>query len=1637
MLSTAALAVVAGGVMACPETPGPTCNAGAAPASQPLGVSANIGVGNPINVINGNKYQREEDMAALPGVMGLELVRHYNSGHSAPGSWTGRIGRGWRLSYETRLVATPRAIEVLQADGASVSFVRDALKPSVATTDNPARGVITVRRGGRGDEYLWRWADGRELSFNHLGQLVQIKAATGEMTSLLYDPRGPLMRVTDPQGRSLQLHYLDREGVARNDRYRGVQSIDTPVGRFTYGYGSTPPKDSVLGARDLLANLVRVGYPAAGQGRQYHYEDRLHPTFLTGISIDDRAGSRRYATFGYNAAGKGILSVHAGGVDQVMLAYDRPGLTTITNSLGQKTTYRYAGVAGDFRLIEVRGAGCALCGTPNQRYRYDQSGRLVETIQLDASGVAIEGSLNALDDQGRTTRRSRVVYRHGKAGAPQLQARYEYLGSASVPYLIARPSVAAGKEVVTRIAFDGSQRPVSSTDAGFIPGYDGNAVLAISRTTSYRYNARGQLAHIDGPLPNAPGKATPGNSDITEAEYDAVTGLLSRSVAVGGVVTQVLERDAALRPLRVRTDDSDTAQTVVVQRNWRGQPDQVTVEALRLGPSASRTPPLRRVWHYRYDSEGRLTQVTAPGDLSTAFRYDVNGQMVERILADGSRLPVTPVTSAMPQAQLASAKPDYTALGQVAKLTNGLGVDTEFDYDDNGWVALSVAAANTPAAARSRFDYDRQGHLTRYVDPNGVATRRIYDDFGNKIMEANPDRGVTLFRYDAGGRLLARLDPQGAVLRYTYDAAGRLTAAGTDQVPTLVQYRYAGRRLSEVITTADGQAAHVTERVSYEANALGQPTSESRWLAAEPQGGVSMPSAGLSFVTRTDYDDSGRMLRQTLPDGHRLHYRYTPAGQPGAGMLTSMLFDDQLLVSEIAQTQQGGVTGYLMGNGIRQRIVLDPQQRIASLQALAEQPLGGRGWSRWFGQAPAAVSVAPLLYQQSNHYDAAGRLVRIERAGRGAAQRQARYAYDQLDRLLSITEADGASVQWRYDRGGNRTAQTLAPAAGAASTQDYRYVSGTNRLSAIDGGSAAEADAAAHGVPGGAAEPAQLYRAAWLYHGSGIPLAQMMLARTGAGAAALRAGARRIEYGSGGRPLAVYDGMQWVARYRYNSQGERIARSVWHGGKSSTVYSLFREQRLAAETDEQGRVTAHYIYLGGKAIAKVEMTPANGLLQRFWRGLSTLGGLRAADPAGQATPQIYAIHSDHLGAPQLVTDSRQQVVWQADTTPYGLAHVRYAAAREDGTSFELTLRLPGQVYDSATGLHYNYARDYDPQTGRYTTPDPLGLDGGVNPYAYADSNPLSNVDPLGLYQIDVHYYTTFFLAVAGGVDKEVARRIALATQYIDDNEVTRPMKPINTPWDYVDSVFVNKPALLRYHFVMAGYEPDRTTLEAAAHLLTGHDLQSYIDRRIVNPSSPQLSRLLNASQFAKTDPNANCNSSIQLFGEYLHTFEDSFAHRDQENQPYDATQLMLGIGHGAGGENPDYTYNHFSASLLGFGWWNNNAARTLEMEKEVFQKIKAYSSPKNQQYSWSAVAYTLTTFNEFQAHDSSANFDDKIAILNNGLKTLGYAGIDLSEGGAHGYKAEDGAANRSQALNSLKPADYIGTILPQGAAPLP
>ena len=124
-------------------------------------------------------------------------------------------------------------------------------------------------------------------------------------------------------------------------------------------------------------------------------------------------------------------------------------------------------------------------------------------------------------------------------------------------------------------------------------------------------------------------------------------------------------------------------------------------------------------------------------------------------------------------------------------------------------------------------------------------------------------------------------------------------------------------------------------------------------------------------------------------------------------------------------------------------------------------------------------------------------------------------------------------------------------------------------------------------------------------------------------------------------------------------------------------------------------------------------------------------------PVGIIKPEgVYRIYADQIDTPRLITDDTNRPVWQWDAKPFGDSQ-----PNEDldgnGTPFHYNLRFPGQYYDAETKTHYNFNRDYEPETGRYVQSDPVGLQGGLNSFSYTDSNPIMKTDPSGLEGLDV------------------------------------------------------------------------------------------------------------------------------------------------------------------------------------------------------------------------------------------------------------------------------------------------------------
>ncbi len=170
-------------------------------------------IGNPVNLITGNKYQNEKDLA-IPGSQ-LTWQRHYNSANAA---YNFGLGRGWTGTYQTSLASiNAKGAAILQSNGRRIEFraIADSTSADGETINSwhastPSDGRLHVD----GTYIVWSLPDGRSLRFK--GQfLVRIDFPGSQFLTLLYNDKR-LVKVSDQDNRTLQFdYYPDSQPLSR------------------------------------------------------------------------------------------------------------------------------------------------------------------------------------------------------------------------------------------------------------------------------------------------------------------------------------------------------------------------------------------------------------------------------------------------------------------------------------------------------------------------------------------------------------------------------------------------------------------------------------------------------------------------------------------------------------------------------------------------------------------------------------------------------------------------------------------------------------------------------------------------------------------------------------------------------------------------------------------------------------------------------------------------------------------------------------------------------------------------------------------------------------------------------------------------------------------------------------------------------------------------------------------------------------------------------------------------------------------------------------------------------------------------------------------------------------------------------
>jgi RHS repeat-associated protein len=176
--------------------------------------------------------------------------------------------------------------------------------------------------------------------------------------------------------------------------------------------------------------------------------------------------------------------------------------------------------------------------------------------------------------------------------------------------------------------------------------------------------------------------------------------------------------------------------------------------------------------------------------------------------------------------------------------------------------------------------------------------------------------------------------------------------------------------------------------------------------------------------------------------------------------------------------------------------------------------------------------------------------------------------------------------------------------------------------------------------------------------------------------------------------------------------------------------TLYKINALEQRIEKQGAGantpsgTRQFVYDEmGHLIGEYDPVSGSPMIEHVW--------LWGAPVATIKNSTVYYVYPDHLGTPRAITNASNQTVWYWNyNEPFGKTE---ANENPSGAgTFSYNLRFPGQYFDSETGLHYNWHRDYNPEIGKYAQSDPAGLRGGLNTFWYVGNNPARYFDYYGL-----------------------------------------------------------------------------------------------------------------------------------------------------------------------------------------------------------------------------------------------------------------------------------------------------------------
>ncbi len=717
----------------------------------------------------------------------------------------------------------------------------------------------------------------------------------------------------------------------------------------------------------------------------------------------------------------------------------------------------------------------------------------------------------------------------------------------------------------------------------------------------------------------------------------------------------------------------------------------------RVSTSSAITPTVERY----YDMLGRLVQQdTESFDGSTDSRREYNYDTAGRLYLEtapyfaGEYKPLNiyeyDIRNRVVRIQKAGDGEIRTSYSPLAA-SNQVQVTVEEDVHD-------AVGAFQETQAKSSF-YNLMGDLVKTVDAEGsseeVATTFEYDGMGlvqSVLVNGDPDTEST-FVYDVAGNRTGLTDPNLGAVTTVYDALGQLVGQ-SDNKGQMISYQYdkLGRLLEQ--TDADGVAGWEYDP----AGAIGQLASRSyteggsqvfqedfSYTGGKLSGTTTSLLAGgesRSYQHGYGYDGNGRLSYVAYPSGIEAHYQYNSQGylyeitdgtNPLKTFNTVNAFGD--VEEEVYGNSVVSNRSYNADTGHLESIATAGASQIQDNQYL---------WRSNGTLESRLVNDGAVSKRESFSYDALNRLVSAQTALDGAVQRTLTTQYDKLGNILAKTSShpgDTNVTGYQYGQGGSAGPNAVSQAAIGGVAHDLYY----DANGAITYYDAASGDDK------------------WItWNARQLPTEITV----GDSQSTLKPTARdRFQYGPNGQRF-----------YRETSWWDEAEQTL-HTEKAFIV-GKFEDLLPANDPDYQ----------------RIQKTRID----------SSVLHVAATDLTGVTVGTLEYLHRDHLGSIEKVTDEAGNIILDTAFDAFGQrrsadwqGEIQAQELEELLSTQGLTTRrgFTGHEHLDRTGLIHMNGRVYDPQLGRFLSPDPFvqapANSQSWNRYSYVLNNPLSFTDPSG------------------------------------------------------------------------------------------------------------------------------------------------------------------------------------------------------------------------------------------------------------------------------------------------------------------